>query len=529
MSLPSRALLSCVSFLALLLFLSSSLESLAADRCSPHLKPTIDRILALENVSAESERAFTAVNQALLSGSLDRETLSQAFSLNLKPKIVAKLTRYDIHAFDRFYRRLFELLNPETLAELSESAARFSYDVIQDSGPWIRFLEPDTIAVLVEKLAKTVRVNKSRYVGIALSSQFSTLLSQAHVSDSLDEIISPMISNPSFLKNVAHFNSFSTKTKARIEKAWGYSSNRENALVLGCDLFDSVSYAELGRYCGTCEVMPLTFHAALYDKLEDPKATTSILVKIGREPVGLVKNQGDRSFLALRNVRNTQGRLILVKGGVYATHESIGPSNSGPTIDLNNRPENERLFYPLTFMRSLDGPFTKQEFKEFISILDVAVASWRSEVTSPRTSELTYLRAWKEAQDKDAYLLSLDSQNLLLLMRRIWNQLPNREAYLNRLNSKSLAVIVIEKWDSLMNPESHLQQLAEEELVEVLTEKWESLSEPEPHLQRLTEHDVGKVLVRNWKKIRDPESILRQRISDPYLRDMILRLKESGR
>ncbi|MEO0336744.1 MAG: hypothetical protein AAF202_10130, partial [Pseudomonadota bacterium] len=76
------------------------------------------------------------------------------------------------------------------------------------------------------------------------------------------------------------------------------------------------------RDAGDCEDMTLGHLGTLFDKEWDEYGERTIISVRGKV-VGSVKFTGDQSFLALRNVVDEQGRLVLAMGGVYQISNKV--------------------------------------------------------------------------------------------------------------------------------------------------------------------------------------------------------------
>ena len=257
-------------------------------------------------------------------------------------------------------------------------------------------------------------------------------------------------------------------------------------------------------------------------KFADKKSEYSTLVRSGDIPIGIVKKMGDRSFLSLKNVRDTHGKLILIKGGVYRVHRTL--ANSGSVIDINRLKKSERLFYPLTFMRDLDGPYTNREFKGFLSYLD-EISEKTVKVKTPPKVKAGYLVEWDAAVDKEKFLMQAHETQIKQLLLKRWDQVPSPETYLLKLSPENFKTVLTERWESISQPQEYLSMLSGESLVEVLIDKWARLQNPEQYLSKIEfEYDVGKVLSIYWSRIKDPEFYL-NRIQDDQIRGLVMRHK----
>lgn len=385
----------------------------------------------------------------------------------------------------------------------------------------------ETLKKRIVALAEFATTTRSYKPAIALSREFKTLVQMPELSGELDAILKPLISKPTFLKNSLYFDSFSAVTRARIQKQWGYASPTSEDLVLNIDFFSSSEdYESNGMFCGTCDDMPPAFFSTLKKKMQDVDSSQSILVKAGRAPIGLIKKDGtDPSFLALRNVRNKKGELILVKGGVYAVHTDFESYAWRGSLNINSVPFSERRFYPLTFMRSVDKEFTPTEFKSFLEMLDQAVQAWSPKPTRPRAETPRYLTDWTQAKDKEKYLNSLSSSPLALTLIARWSEIQSAEQFLSKLESNHLKSVLLKKWSAVSEPEKYLAHLNQDDLFEIMIPHWATLKNPDQYIEQFQEYDFGKILTANWYRVENPERYLGL-IQDEYLRQLILRTKE---
>lgn len=93
-----------------------------------------------------------------------------------------------------------------------------------------------------------------------------------------------------------------------------------------------------GHYCGTCRYMFTTHMEALDLAMNPPgqKFTHSVLIVYSGHLIGSVKigYATDPSFLALRNVHDSDGRAVLIEGGVYSLRKSLVERITAAAKDL---------------------------------------------------------------------------------------------------------------------------------------------------------------------------------------------------
>lgn len=130
---------------------------------------------------------------------------------------------------------------------------------------------------------------------------------------------------------------------------------------------DSIHHITSGyHYAGNCEYMANGHMKSLglahrQDCSPDFNDTdgykSSVLIEVNGQLVGSLKRLGDHSMIALRNVFDSSGRLVLAMGGVY--HLGQGIYDSLPSKSRNGRwPRvnlNQLLVHPHTYMLNDNG------------------------------------------------------------------------------------------------------------------------------------------------------------------------------
>jgi hypothetical protein len=118
-----------------------------------------------------------------------------------------------------------------------------------------------------------------------------------------------------------------------------------------------------------------------------PQSTRPRLIFVNDRLVGLVKGEFEPSFLALRNVTDRRGRLVLVMGGVYTISNAIPLASARPRdvdgvpelrlTSLGVRPKSFLLNYkawaqgmPSLILRVAKPHLTKRELKDVRSALE---------------------------------------------------------------------------------------------------------------------------------------------------------------
>lgn len=492
---------------------------------TPTLRETFSQVIPSKNAS-DLVRRFVAAEQKQTSIS------NELFELVLKkvsPADVALWAGDEPTRFDWFYSKIAKQIDPIKLAQEAQSnPSAFTLSIISDERPWIQFLEPTTLDTLIHKLGRIAQESKSPRIGISLSTQWDSILKHSRLAPSVDSIIQPMLELPTFLKNMAFYEKFSSITRRRIRNQWGYSPGASSSITAEISLFQlTPDFEKWVVSCGRCPDLPETFQTSLLLKKYDIKSKAGVLVKAGSDVLGMIKNSGDRSFLAFRNVRDSQGRIVLVKGGVYAPHRLMAPDRHMSVVQLNSLPTAARQFYPMTYMLDQGNVrYTRAQFRAFLKSLDEVQQQWKSSVPPSRPKLPKYLTEWEKATDRTQYLSHLGSRELGLLLLKRWDEVPEKERILMRLKSKDYSRVLIEKWDEIAHPEAHLLKLEEEEFVEVLLARWEGVKNGEQYFEKISEYDLGKILVRHWNSISSPESVL-MKIRDAEIRERVLRLRKS--
>jgi hypothetical protein len=506
-------------FFSLLVLHSALCANTNRKLCQNYLSDQLYTILKTDEISEADAQLFRKITENFG----NNELLYSVFK-NLGIAEIVKLEDHDLIKVNRFYEEFFKNLNPEIISDqIKNDLDGFHHPkLIYSETGWVNFLENETVELMLNKLAKISKITKSARIGIALSNQFSILLSNKSHHDYIDDIVEPMIDLPTFLKNSKYFDIFPELTRRRVKEKWLYAGMQASDLIMDINFIEDVD--ELRHACGTCELMPRNFNTALLMKLMDIQSTRSTLILYGKTPIGLVKHEGDHTFLALKNVRNLVGELILVKGGVYAVSSAIALKTRVSVIDLENFVHPKNLFLPLTYMRDIEGPFTTTDFKNYLEALDIIV-----ETTSAATLPLSnfippFIQYWSNAKNKRLYLESLDNKNLLLVMKMFWDEINSPEDYLGKLSSNGLRIILIDKWSKISNPESFLNLLESADKEEVLIAQWPNLKDKDKYIEQISEYTFGKILANHWSKLKNPEEYL-GKISDPYILELVIKHK----
>ncbi|MFZ4714258.1 MAG: hypothetical protein ACOYL6_11115 [Bacteriovoracaceae bacterium] len=507
----------------LLLWLSFSICTYAESICDRHVQNLNLSKFNNAYITPTSTEVFLKFEKAISQNNISSTILNGAL-FNLSPDAIAKLSELNLDKFQNFYQQFAERIDPEKIAKsIKKNDNSFYPDIIRSEKKWLHLLKADTATLLIQKMSKVAKLSGSKNIGISLSSQFDFLLQEQAFTQYIDDIVEPMISSPTFIKNSKYYDSFPLVTRQRIKQQWQYEGKQTTDLVL--DIGHRQDFSKIEHTTGTCEDMPTTFFEALMLKVDNLKSNQSILIKVGKIPLGLIKQIGDQTFLALQNVRNFQGELILLKGGVYGTSTSLANSNSSSTLNFKNSTKEDKEFHPLTYMRNIAKPFTEKEFKEFITDLDFMVKNWSPKVSKPRAKVAQYLLDWESTPDKIAHLKNVNDETLLKILIKRWEEIPNPEQFFPRLDSPSLRLVLDNNWKKIINPDQYLSKLSPEDHIEFLSSKWTDIQNPEQYLDSLEEYNLGKILSRLWYKIEDPEKYL-DRIESPFIKDLILRNKD---
>ncbi len=442
------------------------------------------------------------------------------------PAHLAKWVDYDPIQFDAFYKKLIQSVDADLVSKsLQKPEDYFMFSIFESDDHWLRFISPETVDQMIRLLSVITKKTQSTEPVLALRHHFERIL-QSSLKTELITLFTPLVAKSRFLKNMRYFEEFPPAIQDLITKTWGYSiQSKQDDFVANIQLFDVANENNSAIHgCGICEVMPTTFDATIRAKFLDPSSSAGVILRVGWTPIGIIKNDGDRSFLALRNVRNTRGELVLVKGGVYDTDKRISPNRYPTLINLNDLPASVRFFYPLTFMRKGLSEMGTEKFKQFVSTLDALNTQLSPRPRAPRPEIPQYMSDWKAARDKTAHLHSINDRYLILILENDWINVPNPESYFSRLTPQQLVSMLQEKWTMIRNPEQYLELLAYDDFVRLLQNRWPDIKNAEGYLDRLADYDLGKVLANRWGQIKNPEEIL-ARIQDPWLRDLIIRTK----
>lgn len=445
----------------------------------------------------------------------------------MTPAHVAQWLDYDPNRFNAFYSRLIKSIDVDVIAAAVKKDDYFFFSAFESDDPWLRFVDPETIDQLVSVLAKVAKKTQSAEPVLSLRYDYDRILQSSRKED-LVTLFRPLVVKSTFLKSMRHIEEMPPAIQEMVAQTWHYSLHTQDQdFITNIRLYDVADENNSTiRPCGACELMMPAFERAVRSKFLDAQSTAAVVVRVGRAPIGLVKNDGDRSFLALKNVRNSRGELVLVKGGVYRPHQDIAPERFLPSINLNDLPVSSRSFYPMKFMSGLSNTVTPAEFKKYIDVLDSLTASLSPRPSRPRPAVPRYLSLWYAAPDKTVHLNSVNNQNLYRILDTDWANVPNPELYLSRLNPKQLLSMLQEKWALIKNPDQYLSQLTYDDFVLLLQSRWSDIRNPDAYLDRLIEYDLGKILANRWDSIKNPQ-IHFERIQDPRLRDIILRIRQA--
>ncbi len=149
-------------------------------------------------------------------------------------------------------------------------------------------------------------------------------------------------------RNIIHwsklFHLFSPAIQIQLQKNWGIDLHDQDIVIKG---LDHVRISDdFYKGCGQCDLMAIHHFEGILQN-------GGTLVTWDKKLIGVLKNKGEPSMFVLNNVYNANGKLILVKGGVYAVHYKIADSWES-VVDLkilSAKDSNVLRFNPMGLMR----------------------------------------------------------------------------------------------------------------------------------------------------------------------------------
>ncbi len=276
--------------------------------------------LSVTRILDRSDPDVQGTYARLRQGSIRESDLLNLFYLG-DPVRIAASRNWSQKSTEDILWRMVEVLNrPDIQSQVRRGELRFTRFFSQSSLPWLELVpRPLLEALVASSLGGNMAQAPGRSVE-ALAPRFVDLLEMlGPESPTLQALAVRVVDSPRVLGVSSRWSDLPQEAQLRFNENWRLDTHNEamvwpESRLLTYRQKQQMLKAEELQLCGNCPEMARG-HFLPFMPGRNGQGTSLIFYQ--GELIGLLKTTGDPSFMALRDVVNSAGDLVLVTGGVY--------------------------------------------------------------------------------------------------------------------------------------------------------------------------------------------------------------------